>query len=1428
MLLTRTKSILKSIPLSICLFILAGTASSQFQNLKFDKFSTPDGLPSDRIHCIKQDRLGFIWIAAQGGLVRYDGYSFKMMLPDTTQSRYMMVNIDEDNASNLWFATLNNGLFKYVRSSGQFIHFLHDPNDSTTISSNRINNTLLDSRQQLWMVHADSLIDKMDVTTHEVTRFRYDPHDSTSISNNRACNNGYIVKWASICEDSLGQVWIYTQNGLNRYNSDNNNFTRYLHDPSVNPVMEGYWSPHLLADRQNHIWVATDRTGLIKYNQNEDTFTFFKHDQQDEQSLWDNRCCHLFLDSRDQIWVTTARSFECLDPKTGRFTHYENDRFQESPKPIYECYPFYEDKEGYLWYQAATSQQFGMIHTGTRKIHHIQRDTNNPHSIDPLYLTAFCHDFSDNLWLGGWWNGLNLMNKYKTQFTNLRHEPNNQKTLYNNDAWPFMQSGRDTNIVWIGGIGLSTLNLQTGEFSLVDVGLDNKLSQLNQRFHAVYEDGQGTVWASNLGGLLYRIENNQVLKAYRHNPDDPTSLPNPLIKSIAADGNGNIWLGIIGVTRLDPETNIFTSYIYDENDSTTIFHGRIQSLHFDRDDNLWICGLMGLNRWLPETESFERYFQNQQIEEVFEDSYGNFWVGTGYNGLYRVNKNTGDILEHYTTDHGLPYKTGCAGFQQDDNGDLWFYLNGCLAKCKLPEIEFIFFYEDHGLPGTTFTKNIKLSDGRMLAGIRGQGLILFDPLKINLNSIPPRTVLTDFHIFRESINAGSESPLKKDITVADRIELYYWQNNISIEMTALHYGIPEQNQYQYYLENYDNDWRMNGAYRLAHYTNLDPGTYTFHAKSANADGFWNEDPVSLVIVIHPPWWATIRAYLLYGLIIAGIITLVWRQQLRRIHMRNELKMKVFEAQKLKEVDGMKSRFFANISHEFRTPITLVLGPLEKWSKQIQDKAAQKDFALIRRNVQRLQRLINQLLDLSRLEAGKMELQKRPEDVKLMINHFVQSFESHAAMKEIMLSLKCETDEISASVDRDKIEKVIYNLLSNALKFTPAGGRVFVSLNIVNDRIEGSDFSEWIEVRLKDTGIGIPEDSLELVFNRFYQIDDSHVREHEGSGIGLSLTKDLVELHGGRIFVHSLSGKGSEFVVLLPFEPAQVKDEIKEIRESRSYVISVEADPVKKDIKKARKKPLALIVEDNRDLRAYLISVLEEKYQVIEAADGLIGLELASQKVPDIIISDVMMPKMDGFQLCEKLKTDEMTSHIPVILLTARATKESKLEGLETGADDYLIKPFDAEELLVRINNLIEQRRRLREKFASKLSFTPEEVSVNSVDESFMQRALGIMDEHLADPDFTAEQFASEMGHSRSGLHQKLKGLTGLSATEFIRSIRLKRAASLIRQNSGSISEIAYSVGFNHLSWFAECFRKQFGLSPSDYQKKSNQTSDNDQ
>ncbi|MFQ5651673.1 MAG: ATP-binding protein [bacterium] len=557
----------------------------------------------------------------------------------------------------------------------------------------------------------------------------------------------------------------------------------------------------------------------------------------------------------------------------------------------------------------------------------------------------------------------------------------------------------------------------------------------------------------------------------------------------------------------------------------------------------------------------------------------------------------------------------------------------------------------------------------------------------------------------------------------------------------------------------------------------------------------------------------------------------------QLRLTHELRMQQFQAEKLRELDQMKSRFFANISHEFRTPLTLILGPLQRLLSEDFSANIKQQFELMKRQGQRLVRLINQLLDLSKLEAGQMVLRARPGNLAKIIRQVVASFESAAARKGVALTLRAP-EVIIASFDRDSLEKILSNLISNALKFTPEGGKVEVmaELQVEAEKIRDSKPESlqrgWIEMTVKDTGIGIPAEQLDRIFDRFYQVDQSATRTHEGTGIGLALTKELVELHGGEIRVESEAGCGSFFLVRLPQGQAQMDSQIVEEPEletdlPEAAILAFELEQAEKpevgsetaqEPGTEQELPIVLVVEDSRDMRSYIREILDKEFGVLETENGTNGLKNALETIPDLVVSDVMMPGMDGFELCKKLKTDERTCHIPVILLTARASGESKISGLEIGADDYLTKPFDAHELEVRVKNLIEQRRKLRERFSREITLQPLDVAVTSMDARFLERAMAVIDEHIADPDFTPEQFARKVALSRMQLHRKLRALTNQTTGEFIRTMRLRRAAQLLRQKSGTVTEIAYEVGFNSLSHFARSFKALFGQLPSEYEK----------
>jgi signal transduction histidine kinase/DNA-binding response OmpR family regulator len=855
------------------------------------------------------------------------------------------------------------------------------------------------------------------------------------------------------------------------------------------------------------------------------------------------------------------------------------------------------------------------------------------------------------------------------------------------------------------------------------------------------------------------------------------------------------------------------------------------------------------------------------------------WVGTG-GGLNKYDYKT-DSFQYYNQNDGLP-SNKISGILEDEHGNLWLSTDRGLSKFN-PVSEVFRNYDTHdGLYHLqfNFSSCLKTADGQLLFG-GTNGITAFYPDSIRDNPHIPPIIITDFRLFNESVPIARNDldqktegyHLPQHISTLDEITLSYRENIFSFEFSALDYHSPQKNQYAYFMEGVDPDWvHTDASRRFASYTNLDPGEYIFRVKGSNSDGIWNESGTSIKVLITPPWWLSSWAYAAYFLLIIAMVVTIWRFQLRRIHLRNELKMKSFEAQQLQEVDQMKSWFFANISHEFRTPLTLIQGPVKQIINGEFVGNLKDQCKMILRNSDRLLHLINQILDLSKLESGRMKIKANRIDIISYLKGLVQSFASMAEYNNVSFTLNSNVESQVGYVDRDKLEKIITNLLSNAFKFTPEGGEVSVDMSLRGDSrskarettkqspsVVGKEIAtsaerrtrndQRIELSISNTGPGIPRDQLEKIFDRFYQADNSYKKDSEGTGIGLTLTKELVQACGGEIRVESEPDKLTTFTVLLPISKEHFKvEEIIEEQDSEKelvlekdtgYQIPDTGDQEKSGIRHpvsgiqdrdasdekrvaSNKSPLLLIVEDNPDVTSYISSFLEKDYRIITAENGEEGWKKALKKFPDLIISDVMMPVMDGFELCKKLKSDQRTSHIPIILLTARADMESKLEGLEFGSDDYVTKPFDAKELQIRCRNLLEQRRRLREKFSKELAVEPHEITVSSLDEKFITRALQIIEEKISDPEFGVEKFSREIGMSRANLYRKLQAITGHTAKDYIRIIRLKRAALLLQKRTGNITEIAFAVGFNSPSYFSECFRKYFGQLPSTYSSNYSQ------
>ena len=962
----------------------------------------------------------------------------------------------------------------------------------------------------------------------------------------------------------------------------------------------------------------------------------------------------------------------------------------------------------------------------------------------------------------------------------------------------------------------------------------NSLS--NNRITDIYEDKSGILWiATYFGGLNKFDRKTEKFYAYRYNPSDPNSISEDIVISIAEDPSGFIWAGTPdnGLHRFDKEKKEFTFIKYKLDDPDDLSSTYAANLYVDRSGLLWISArLDGIFSYDYRKDIFVHYendphntnsLGNNVVDLIFQDNSGNYWFGLAGKGLDKLDKKH-NRFTHYTTRDGLP-GNNIYSILEDDKSNLWISTEKGLSVFNPQNNTFRNFDTEDGLPGYLLWCGCKSKTGEYIYGC-SSGLAVFHPDSIKENNRFPPVYITDFSLFNKPVAIGYDSLTKRTILSrsiigCDQLELNYDDKVFSFEFSVLDYYSPENNKYAYIMEGFDKDWTYTEPGRMtATYTNLDPGQYFFKVKASDKYGKWAAVGALIKIVILPPWWQTTWAYIMYLLFIICAVYIAWKTQVKRIRIQHEYEMSKFEAAKLHEMDQIKSRFFTNISHEFRTPLTLIIGPAQKLLEKAEDEISKENIDTIQRSARKLNKLVDELLDISKIEAGEMRLKAAEVDLISLIKDTVFPFQPFAERKKIELKLSYDEDQINIYLDKVKADKILNNILSNALKFTPEGGRVEV-------RVKRND--KTAEITITDTGIGIRKDKIDKIFDRFYQADDSRTREQEGTGIGLALARELIELHRGRVEVESEEGKGTTFRLTFLLGKEYLKaDEIceeelngeagVEMPEPEIKNESIKGDNKIVDFSEDTPKKQILIVEDNMDVRKYLDGILVREYTVIEAKDGEEGLNKSFEYLPDIIISDIMMPKIDGLQMCSQLKNDPRTSHIPLIMLTARAAINDKIEGLETGADEYIMKPFEAAELKARIKNLLEQRKRLHEHFRNYGYLEIDSKNVSLPDHQFIQNSIELVNKYIDSSELGVDFLASRLSVSKSVLNKKLSALTGDTPAEFIKRIRLSRAAKLIELNAGNISEIAIEVGFSNPAYFAECFRKQFGISPSQYHR----------
>ena len=1357
--------------------ILSPPAKAQV-NYRFENISSDQGLSNGTVNAILQDRKGFMYFGTHQGLNRFDGSMFKVFISQSgnlnTLSNNNVRSLLEDTSGDIWVGT-DGGLDKFDPITETFQSFKALA-DSFGIS-NQVMDILQDHAGNLWLA-------TLTYQTKMGGLVLFNREKNTFEKFN---DNGVLDYIKDIEIDEFGNLWLASSNGITIFDPLKKLFVKQIRSEPNNPngPISNYITT-LFREKNGVIWATTYSNAVTKITYNGNLDLSFENLQEIIRDKKGNAVKSMMKDSKGNIWISTFEGIGIYNSVTGKILAIRASG--NNPYSLKEngVNTVFEDRSGTIWIGHGT---VGISKIKSNKgFHVLTRDSDQQETLAGNNVMAIHTDKDGTLWaniVDGGIHKIDFHGNYDT-YPSIKKYPVPSRII---NAITSDHQGR----VWIGSDSYLA-RMDEDKFKTVD----------RQYIYAFLVDHQNNLWGTN-SQQLFRVTHNT-------NGDIKysLSLPDSRIKSkiklvnfncIVEDGSKRVW--------------------------ATNWQGEI--FYYDTLQKRFFAPEMNISK--------DTTFKDTRISTFLIDRKGFFWSATLEGlGKYQIQNSDDNITlvlqKVYREKEGLTTKDGLtnlytAAIEEDKNGNIW------LAQVGLsvldPETDQIRKFDlDDGLPSNTFAYHSsgKLKNGYMVFGTTN-GICIFHPDSIRDNVTPPKIVITDFQILHRSVSIQNRNSTTEDdqftlnqsISYIKELTVTYDINVLGFEFAAMDFKSPQRNQYAYQMVGFDKDWVHSGNKNNATYTNLAPGTYTFRVKGSNNDGIWNEEGTTLIINILPPFWKTWWAYTLYGLGFALLLGTSRNEIIKRERLKTKAKLKEAEAEKYHELDNLKSRFFANISHEFRTPLTLLLGPLEKRILAAIDPIDKTELSIMHRNATRLLTLVNQLLDLSRLEAGTLNLKVRYQSLNKFIPSIASQFSSMADSKAIHFEVRIE-DTVELYFDPDKLEQIITNLLSNAFKFTPSGGRITVSISQQNP---APRFKEgYAEIRIEDSGPGIEKEHIERIFDRFYQADTSSTRSYEGSGIGLALTKELVELHHGMIGVTSTPGTGTCFTIQFPLGSAHLKpsDIINldaEIRPSgffpKTTLPTVDLVP---SIQEDGLLPNVLIVEDNADLRFYLQNSLRDKYKIQEAGDGEQGLITALESVPDLIISDLMMPKMDGMQLCEKLKSDERTSHIPIILLTAKADIKTKLDGLHIGADDYMAKPFDGRELEARIYNLIENRRKLQDKFSKKFNLSATEIKVESLEDKFLKKVKSAIEVHMNEHAFGVESLAEEVAMSTIQLYRKLKAITGQTPNELIRNIRLDRAASLLRQHSGNVSEIAYDVGFNNLSYFAKCFREKYGVSPSEF------------
>ncbi len=1317
--------------IALCFYTTNISAQDQ---ITFRQLSVKEGLSQNSAISIAQDSIGYLWIATQDGLNKYDGRKF-------TAYPYTFVDITKPNYSNL-------GKVYMDRQGGLWII----PMDRIPRKLNRITDTFepLSSSTDASTIYQDT-DQYIWIGTYSQGLHVLKPESEVSVQIIAPSEISGTV--FDIAQNLTGEIFFTTEKEIITYDKKRKTTARFKPKNTAGNIINENFSA-LVFDASNTLWLGTYGNGL--YFKNHDDSVFHRLS---ELALAGNlpknlNIIDLHIDSKGRLWVASyGDGLYLVDFDRRRIIHFTAEKYNPKALHYNDILSIYEDYSGTLWF-GTDGAGISYYDEYLEKFNSLT-NSQTPDGISIDVVRAITVDAENRVWIGTSGKGLTRYEPETENWQTFRVDPS--KNSISSDRIMSLLAASD-NQIWIGtqGGGLSILN-EDGGFTNFSPVSDPPLSA--NTIWCIHKDSKNRIWLGTReqGVIQFDSDKGEIL----HYKAIKDGLPSNNIRVIAEDNDDNLWIGTEtnGISFFDMKKGKFKNY-GQTTDGNSLSSNNIKSLYYSPNGILWIgTNGGGLNALDIENERFYGFtvkdgLANNVIYSILPDEAGNLWLSSN-KGITKFKPSTSltskPEITNYTNYAGLATEFNTGAYHKDGNGNLYF------------------------------------------GGL--DGFYWFRPNEIKENKILPKTTITGFEVFDEAY------------PMLNNTRLAYDENTLSFTFSSLQYSLPEKNQYQYRLVNYDDDWVRAGNTNFARYTQLPPGDYTFQVKSSNYDGVWNDLPESFDFTIAPPWYLTTYAKIIYGLLLLATILGVYGYLKWRWQMQLNLKIKEEEARRLQKLNDFKSNLYTDIAHEFKTPLTLISGPIDqKLSQGNLSDFDHANFSIVKRNTHRLTSLVDQLLELSKLEDGKLKLQLQNGDLALFLHTISQSFEYQAHLKDIEYSV--EIDDLGKVwYDEDILEKISTNLLSNAFKYTPKKGICHFSTK---------SNGQFARISVKNTALNASKLELEKLFTRFYQHDEYS----EGMGVGLSLVQELVKFYGGTIEARMEENDVIHFELKLPIQRSAFPEDafVKETKNTNELFTQSDVIDVDYSFAGGSKEelPIVLIVEDHQEVRTFIKLALQKKYRILEAENGKTGMEIALSQIPDIVLSDIRMPIKNGIELCNTLKIDERTSHIPIILLTASVGEEDELKGLTSGADDFVRKPFKINILEQRIANLVAIRCSLRDRYSQELILKPKDISITPGDEIFLDKIQRILDEHLTDPEFSAESFSKKAKMSRMQLHRKLLAYTGLSTSAFIRSQRLKQALQILKTSNLTINEVAYTVGFNTPTYFMKCFKETFKKTPSEY------------